>query len=98
MTTSGFTCASLARAMRPLAAVPTTSSAGSPLSSSATRRRTTTASSTIRTRTLDMPLLLEHVEQVELGQQDILVEGLHEVFVRAGVQRPDHLHGLGFRR
>src|SRR5262245_16127537 len=95
MTRSGTSWGSFCSAIRPLAAVPTTSSAGSADSSSETSLRKTTESSTTRMRALGMESLREHVEHAELGDQHVAGERFHEVLVGPGIERPRHLLTLG---
>src|SRR5262249_27776889 len=98
MTRSGLNCGILARAIRPLAAVPTTSKSGSPASSSDNMRRKTAESSTTRMRSLRTGSLRNQVEHVELRNEDVFCKWLHDVFIGAGIESPRHLLALRFRR
>src|SRR5580658_6588998 len=107
VSTSGFNCGMRCNAIRPFAATPTTSSNGSSSSACATRRRMTTESSTTSTRILSpgrsnrlFTLAIPYPSRMdshklELLNQDVFSEGLHDVLVSARLQRRCHLAKFG---
>src|SRR5580658_8773338 len=107
VSTSGFNCGMRCNAIRPFAATPTTSSNGSSSSACATRRRMTTESSTTSTRILSpgrsnrlftpaIPYSSRiNSHKLELIDEDVFGEGLHDVLVGASLQRRCHLAKLG---
>ena len=94
MTRSGLTCGILARAILPLAAVPTTSRAGSLGQLVGHQPAKHDRVIDDQDANLRHVLLLEDVEQVELGDQDFLGERLHQILVGPGVQGLRHLRSL----
>ena len=97
MTRSGLNWASLARAIRPLAAVPTTSSSGSRESSSDTRRRKTTESSTTRMRIFGMRYSPKTSRRSSFATRTSLVKGFMTYSLAPAFSARDLL-ALGFRR